>query len=67
MKLKYGILAKARKSSTGQTFTEYSIILLFVGRRSLFRVRGIGSRSQKLCGQRRYVHRHGSGGSLGGT
>jgi hypothetical protein len=31
MELKKGLLAKVRKSGKGQTMTEYSIILLFVG------------------------------------
>ena len=47
MKLKYGILTKARKSSTGQTFTEYSIILLFVavGAYSAYAGLGLGVKS----------------------
>jgi hypothetical protein len=42
MDLKNRILAKAPKSSKGQTFTEYSMILFFVGIAAYSAYTGIG-------------------------
>jgi hypothetical protein len=42
MELKNGVLKKARKSSKGQTFTEYSIVLLFVGVAAYSAYSGLG-------------------------
>ena len=50
MKLKSGILAKARKSSTGQTFTEYSIILLFVAVAAYSAYSGLGLGIKSFAG-----------------
>ena len=42
MELKKGLLAKTRKSGTGQTMTEYSIIVLFVGLAAYSAYSGLG-------------------------
>lgn len=50
MNLKCGILPKARKSSTGQTFTEYSIILLFVAVAAYSAYAGLGFGVKSFAG-----------------
>jgi len=42
MELKDGLLAKVRRSSKGQTMTEYSIIVLFVGIAAYSAYTGLG-------------------------
>jgi Flp pilus assembly pilin Flp len=42
MELKKGFLASVRKSAKGQTMTEYSIILLFVGLAAFSAYSGLG-------------------------
>ena len=50
MKLKCGILAQTRKSSTGQTFTEYSIILLLVAVAAYSAYSGLGFGVKSFAG-----------------
>lgn len=42
MELKRGVLAKARRSSRGQTMTEYSMIVLVVGVAAYSAYAGLG-------------------------
>ena len=60
-----GLLAKMRKSSNGQTLTEYSMVVLFVGVAAYSAYAGLGLGIKALCGESCNFFCHSGGLSLG--